>query len=281
LREFRSLGIPAVGIEPAKNLAWEATLDGLPTINRFLDPYLADEILGDYGDHRSDLIIANNVIAHVPNVNWFVESLGALLADDGTLTIEFPDVELLDRDASFDTIYHEHYSYFSIHTMTALLARHGLVVNDAEYLSVHGGSIRVWVSHGKPEKPKNWRVNYTGFQERIEQRKHEFIRQLLIGKYNGHRIAAFGAAAKGNTYLNYCGIGRDLIDYCVDSTPEKIGTYLPGSHIPVRPVEHLYQDKPDVVVILPWNWQDEIVPQIRHEVPGATIICREKVLTSR
>ncbi|MEA2664490.1 MAG: hypothetical protein QOI11_1434, partial [Candidatus Eremiobacteraeota bacterium] len=223
------------------------------------------------------LVVANNVLAHVPDLNDFVAGIALALAPDGLATVEFPHLlELLER-VEYDTIYHEHFSYFSLLAASAAFARHGLTVVDAEQLPTHGGSLRLHVAHAGAARTHE-RVGallareraagladvaaYRGFAERVRASKFALLEYLIAARRNGLRVAAYGAAAKGNTLLNYCGVRADLIEYIVDRNPRKVGTYAPGTHLPVRAVDSIDADKPDVLLILPWNLADEITEQM-------------------
>ena len=273
LQYFVERGIPVLGIEPTANTAAVAIAKGVPTAVRFFGSETADDL---HADHAADLLIANNVLAHVPDLNDFVAGLARLLATEGVLTIEFPHLLRLIEEAQFDTIYHEHYSYFSLLTASQALERHGLAIFDVEELSTHGGSLRVYAGH-VPRQPGE-RVlelrereraagleelaTYLAFADRVRREKREIVRFFIEQKEAGHSIAGYGAPAKGNTLLNYCGIGRDFIDYTVDLNPHKQGRYLPGSRIPVRDPDEIRRTQPDLVFILPWNLRDEVMEQL-------------------
>ena len=273
LQYFVERGIPVLGIEPTANTAAAAIAKGIPTDVRFFGSETAADL---HAEHTADLLIANNVLAHVPDLNDFVAGLATLLAPEGVLTIEFPHLLLLLEEGQFDTIYHEHFSYFSLLTATRALERHGLAIFDVEELSTHGGSLRIYAGH-VPRVPGERVVElrererasglealatYLAFADRVRREKREIVRFFIEQKEAGVSIAGYGAPAKGNTLLNYCGIGRDFIDYTVDLNPHKQGRYLPGSRIPVRNPEEIRLTRPDLVFILPWNLRDEVIEQL-------------------
>jgi hypothetical protein len=245
---------------------------------RFFGRATARKLVQDGG--RADLLIANNVLAHVPNLNDFVAGLRIALAPGGAITAEFPHLMRLIEEAQFDTIYHEHFSYFSFLTAEHIFAAHGLTVFDVESLPTHGGSLRIYACHADSTREPSQAVLrmraaeraagldslsvYEGFGARIAQIKRNFVRFLIDAKDAGKSIVGYGAAAKGNTLLVTAGIGPDLIDYVVDANPHKQGLYLPGSHIPIFAPERLAESEPDYVVILPWNLKEEIVAAIGH-----------------
>jgi SAM-dependent methyltransferase len=273
LQYFVERGIPVLGVEPTANTAAAAIAKGVPTEVRFFGREAAADLKAE---HTADLLIANNVLAHVPDLNDFVAGLATLLAREGVLTIEFPHLLRLLEEAQFDTIYHEHYSYFSLLTATRALERHGLAIFDVEELPTHGGSLRIYAGH-LPREP-GARVldlrereraagleelaTYVAFADRVKKEKRDIVRFFVDQKEAGISIAGYGAPAKGNTLLNYCGIGRDFIDYTVDLNPHKQGRYLPGTRIPIRDPDEIRRTKPDLVVILPWNIRDEVMEQL-------------------
>jgi SAM-dependent methyltransferase len=279
LQWFVKAGVPCLGIEPAANVAAAAESIGVPTLVRFFGVDLAHELVAD--GRRADLIIANNVLAQVPDLNDFVGGIQVLLAPAGVLTLEFPHVMQLIEQNQFDTIYHEHFGYFSVLTTRAILRHHGLELFDAEELSTHGGSLRIYARHQQDDtKPVTPAVGellereeafgltkidrYRRFSEQVEQTKRGIL-DLLIGlKGEGRRIAGYGAPGKGNTLLNYCGIRTDFLDFTVDRNPHKQGMFLPGTHIPIFAPEEIDRRKPDYVFILPWNFKDEIMAQMTH-----------------
>ncbi len=227
---------------------------------------------------RADLLIGNNVFAHVPDLNDFTAGLATLLAPGGVVTLEFPHVLRLIVENQFDTIYHEHFSYFSLTAAAAVLARHGLAVFDVEELSTHGGSLRVYAAHAAAGRPRAARVDdllgtektaglldlktYTNFGEAVKEVKRRLLEFLIGVRREGRSIVAYGAAAKGTTLLNYCGIRRDFLDYVVDLSPHKQGRFLPGTRLPILPPEAIMQSRPDYVLILPWNLAREIAAQM-------------------
>lgn len=278
LRNFVARGIPVLGIEPAGNVATVAQENGIPTEVLFFGEKTARDIAR--ARSRADLIVGNNVLAHVPDVNDFVSGLKHLLAPDGTITMEFPHLVRLVEENQFDTIYHEHFSYFSFYTVEQIFAAHGLRVFDVEELPTHGGSLRIYAAHDSvKEAPKaavdklrvqeaDWGVErmetYAGFAERVRKTKHTVLSFLIQAKSEGKRIAGYGAPGKGNTLLNYCGIGTDFLEYTVDRSPHKQGTYTPGARIPVFHPDHIRETRPDYVFILPWNLKDEIMAQMSY-----------------
>ena len=273
LKNFVKRGIRALGIEPAANVAKVARQAGVPTMIAFFGRETARRLVAD--GVRADILAANNVMAHVPNLNDFVGGMKIVLAPDGVVTVEFPHLLNLMQDVQFDTIYHEHFSYFSFMTAAAVFAAHGMRLFDVEKLSTHGGSLRVYGCHSDASHATTDHVEallqeeraaglddvaaYRGFESKVRQIKCDVLSFLIKVKENGKSVAAFGAAAKGNTLLNYCGIGPEFIDYVVDTNPHKQGLYLPGSRIPVYPPDRLRETRPDYVLILPWNLADEIV----------------------
>jgi len=278
LQHFLPLGIPVLGIEPAANVAAVATERGVPTrVEFFGDAYaarLVDEGL------RADLIAGNNVLAQVPDLNDFVRGLARLLAPGGTITLEFPHLERLFAENQFDTIYHEHFSYFSALAVRNIFGGLGLELYDVEELPTHGGSLRIYAKHEGSAKPTTTdRVarliereqragftdpaTYTAFNERVKETKRALLEFLIRLKREGKRIAGYGAPGKGNTLLNYCGIGKDFLDFTVDRNPYKHGRFLPGTHVPIYEPQRIQSEKPDYLLILPWNFKDEIKAQMR------------------
>jgi 2-polyprenyl-3-methyl-5-hydroxy-6-metoxy-1,4-benzoquinol methylase len=276
LQYFAALGVDVLGVEPAANVARTAIDKGIPTEIAFFGTETARR-LRDRGI-RADLIAANNVLAHVPDINDFVEGVRILLADRGTVTFEFPHLLELIENNQFDTIYHEHFSYLSATTVARILERHGLGIVRAESLPTHGGSLRIWAMHrdAAPEldgsRDRIFQIErdaglddlstYQHFTARMEEVKRRLLEFLISVRGRGERIAAYGAAAKGTTLLNYCGIRTDFIDYIVDRNPYKQHKYLPGCHVPVYPVERIAETKPDYVLILPWNLRTEVAEQM-------------------
>lgn len=279
LQYLRARGIPVLGIDPSRNVAAAAEARGVPTLVDFFGRRLARRLRQE--GRAADLILGNNVLAHVPDVNDFVGGIRELLAPGGVVTMEFPHVVRLVEDVQFDTIYHEHFSYFSLHTARRIFAAAGLTIFDVEELPTHGGSLRIFARHRENEAlPVSRAVldlaareaaggydrpqGYEGFEDKVRRIKRDLLRFLLDLRERGERIVGYGAPAKGNTLLNYCGIGTDLLDYTVDRNPMKQGRYLPGTRIPVREPEAIAQDKPDYVLVLPWNIRAEIMGQLAH-----------------
>ena len=251
---------------------------GIPTLVAFFGPETARQVVADHG--HADLIVANNVLAQVPELNDFIAGMAHLLAPEGVITIEVPHLERLIAENQFDTIHHEHFSYFSLGTMTRLAATHGLAPIDVETLPTHGGSLRVYLAHRGSHHLVSIRVvqmlaeerragledlsTYVDFAGRVQRTKRELLSVLIKAKAEGKRICGYGAPSKGNTLLNYAAIGTDFLDFTVDRNPYKHGRYTPGMHIPIYPVEAIDEVKPDHILILPWNLKDEIVEQMRH-----------------
>ena len=277
LQYFDRANIPCLGIEPAERAAQVARGKGIDTLIEFFDDKLAARLRRE--QRVADLIIGNNVLAHVPNLNSFVSGLKICLKPGGAMTFEFPHLLKLISHNEFDTIYHEHFSYFSLYAITKIFALHGLKVFDVEELATHGGSLRVYAKHAEDStKPETERVSgllekelavgvdtiryYEGFQSRANEVKTAFLRFIVEERARGKKIAAFGAAAKGSTFLNYCGIKPDLIEYVVDDTPSKQGKFLPQNHIPIFPRSRLREGKPDIIVIIPWNFKEEIIQKL-------------------
>ncbi len=277
LQHFVAKGISVLGIEPAANVAAEATRKGVPTLVEFFGETLARR-LADAGT-RADLLVGNNVLAHVPALNDFVKGMALVLEPGGTITMEFPHLLRLIAEGQFDTIYHEHFSYFSLLAVEQVFARHGLQVFDVEELTTHGGSLRIYARHlGSPATSVSRSIenlrereraagldrleSYLSFGERVKESKRDLLEFLIAAKRAGKSVAGYGAPAKGNTLLNYCGIRSDFLDYTVDRSPHKQGRYLPGTHIPVYSPGRLADTKPDYLLILPWNLRDEIVGQM-------------------
>lgn len=276
LQYFKGRGIRVLGVEPAKNVAQTAIARGIPTESVFLGVGTAEALAQREG--RADLVIANNVIAHVPDVHDFFGGLKALLAPHGTLTVEFPHLVKLLELVQFDTIYHEHFSYYSLFALEHLLSKLGLQAYDVDTLPTHGGSLRVWIGHRDAGREPSESLRalrgeerafgidrldvYRAFAPRVAARKREVLRFLIDAAESGKQVAGYGAPAKGNTLLNYCGVRTDLIAYTVDRNPHKQNTLLPGTRIPVFEPERYRATKPDYVFILPWNIKDEIVEQM-------------------
>ncbi|WCK77955.1 class I SAM-dependent methyltransferase [Agrobacterium fabrum] len=277
LQHFLTSNIPMLGIEPAVNVAKVAIGKGIPTLTEFFNEALATDMAAR--GQKADLIIGNNVLAQVPDINDFVAGMKTLLKPEGVITLEFPHIEKLIAENQFDTIYHEHFSYFSLLTIEKMARRHGLKVFDVEEIPTHGGSLRVFFSHEDSRFPREARVDsllarelnagldkietYTAFAEAVRQTKRNLLSFLIRLKEMRKSICAYGAPGKGNTLLNYCGIGTDFIDFAVDRNPYKHGRLTPGMHIPIRPVSEIPHMKPDYVLILPWNLKNEIVAQMK------------------
>jgi SAM-dependent methyltransferase len=276
LQYFQAGGIDVIGVEPAANVAEVALGKGIPTVVEFFGRRAARLLAAGA---RADLLLGNNVLAHVPDLNDFVAGMKILLAPGGTITMEFPHLLRLIENRQWDTIYHEHFSYFSFLTVSRVFAAHGLRLFDVEELPTHGGSLRVYGAHdddaGKPDSARAFEMRerereagyerletYTRFGACVEADKREILKFLIGLKDEGRHVVGYGAPAKGNTLLNYCGVRRDFLDYTVDLSPHKQGRFLPGSHIPIRPPQAIREDHPDVVVILPWNLREEIVEQL-------------------
>ena len=276
LQYFVARGVPVLGIEPAANVAAAAHEKGVPTVVNFFGRTLAAELAAQ--GKRADLLLGNNVLAQVPDLNSFVAGMKILLAEQGVITLEFPHLLRLMKENQFDTIYHEHFSYFSLITVEAILAAHGLKVFDVEELSTHGGSLRVFAAHvADNSKPAGRRVSelraheesegldrlerYASFAEQVRETKRALLEFLIEAKRQRKKIAGYGAPGKGNTLLNYCGIRTDFIEYTVDRNPYKHGRFLPGTHIPIYSPERIRETRPEYLFILPWNLKDEIIQQ--------------------
>lgn len=276
LQYFLKKSIPVLGIEPAKNVAEVAMSKGIPTLVDFFGTKLAHDVTKKY--KKADLIIANNVLAHVPDLNDFVKGLSLILSENGVITIEVPHLQELIRNNQFDTIYHEHFSYFSLLTLEKVFEKHNLRIFDVEKISTHGGSLRIYAclsqaSHSlsdnilklrKEEKENGLdRIDtYIKFSDKIKKIKYDLVKFLIEKKRDNKTIVGYGAPAKGNTLLNFCGIKTDFIDYTVDKNPFKVDKFLPGSHIPVKNTESINITKPDYILILPWNLKSEIMNQL-------------------
>jgi len=279
LQYFQLKQIPVLGIEPATNVAMSAQEKGIETIEAFFGANLANRLVSQ--DKMADLIIGNNVFAHVPDVDDFAAGLKIALKDNGVITLEFPHLMQLIEQNQFDTIYHEHFSYFSFSIAKLIFEKHGLELFDVEQISTHGGSLRIYGKH-KDDASKNISPNvtallheekvkgmqtteyYDGFQNKADRVKYYLIDFLIKQKKKGKKVAAYGAAAKGNTLLNYCGVKKDLIEFVADASPHKQGMFLPGSHIPVVTEKEIKKTKPDFVIILPWNIKNEIIEQLSY-----------------
>jgi hypothetical protein len=287
LQHFVERGIPVLGIEPAANIAVEAEARGIPTLVEFLGSETGDFIAARYG--RADLVVANNVFAHVPDIRGFAKGLRALVKDTGLVTLEFPHLLRLMEQRQFDTIYHEHFSYLSLLTASRALEAGGLRVIDVDELATHGGSLRVYAepaeSGGEPGRHVkevladeeaaglHCEAGYKGFAAEVARVKTDLLRFLLGAAESGKTVVGYGAPGKGNTLLNYCGIRSDLLAYTVDRSPLKQGMFLPGTHIPIHEPERIAETQPDYVLVLPWNLRDEISEQLAyvHEWGGRLV----------
>ncbi len=278
LQHFVERGVPVLGVEPAANVARAAVEKGVPTVVKFFGRRTAEELAAEHG--RADLIVGNNVLAHVPDINDFVGGLKILLDPRGAITMEFPHLWRLIEENQFDTIYHEHFSYLSFSTVRAIFEAHGLRLFDVERLSTHGGSLRVYACHAEDGRKAEPRVEellaaeraagfgslerYLSFAPRVEETKRALLEFLIEARSAGRRVAAYGAPGKGNTLLNYCGIRSDFVDYAVDRNPYKHGRFTPGTHIPIHAPEKIRETRPDLILILPWNLKDEVVEQLAY-----------------
>jgi SAM-dependent methyltransferase len=277
LQNFVQKAIPVLGIDPAANIAPHAIQKGVPTLVRFFGVETAREVLAQ--GKQADLLIGNNVLAHVPALNDFIAGMKLLLKPGGVITMEFPHLWRLMEANQFDTIYHEHFSYFSFLTAEKAFARHGLAMFDVEELTTHGGSLRIYARHseddGKPATPRVAELRrreqqlgfenletYTAFDGQVKETKRKLLEFLIAARRAGQSVAGYGAPGKGNTLLNYCGIRTDFVDYTVDRNTYKQGKFLPGTHIPIYAPDRIAQTKPDYILILPWNLKDEIVQQL-------------------
>jgi len=280
LQYFHEKEIPVLGIEPTANTAEVATRKGIKTVVDFFGIELADRLVNHW-DVRADLLLGNNVLAHVPDIVDFVAGMKIILKPGGVITMEFPHLVQLMDNIQFDTIYHEHFSYLSFHTVKAIFKSQGLELFDVEEIPTHGGSLRIYAKHAEDdskdispnvEKLLQKEISkgitnieqYKNFPEKALNIKLELLDFLIQTKKQGKKIAAYGAAAKGNTLLNYCGVKNDLVEYVVDANPHKQNKYLPASHVPVVNEEYLKRSKPDYVLILPWNLKQEIEQQLNY-----------------
>ncbi len=278
LQYFVQKGVPVLGIEPAANVAKVAVEKGVPTLVKFFGTELAKQLASE--GRCADLVLGNNVLAQVPDLNDFVEGLKVMLKPDGILTLEFPHLLKLIELNEFDTIYHEHFSYFSLLTTVRIMEAHGMRVFDVDELKSHGGSLRVYACRAESRKhatgPNVQKVlndekaagqytveGYAGFAQQVKQTKFALVEFLLKAAREGRSVAGYGAPGKSATLLHYCGIGKDLISYTVDRSPYKQGRFLPGTHIPIHHPDKIRETKPDFVVILPWNLKDEIMQQLQ------------------
>ena len=278
LRHFAARRVPVLGVDPARNVAEAARRAGVPTLTEFFGRALAERLAAE--GRAADLIVANNVLAHVPDINDFVAGFPLLLAPEGIISFEFPHLLELLAGRQFDTIYHEHFSYLSLLALTPVFARARLRVFALERLSTHGGSLRLFVSHAGSSRPQEPSVEalleaerraglaelatYTRFGAEVVALKHDLLRLLLRLKAEGRTVVGYGAPGKGNTLLNYCGVGRDLLAYTVDRNPYKQGKFLPGTRIPIYAPERIEETRPDFVLLLPWNLETEITAQLAH-----------------
>ncbi len=279
LQYFVQKDIPVLGIEPAANVAAVAEKLGVPTLVRFFGTGLAHELASQ--GKRADLIVGNNVLAQVPDINDFVEGMKILLKPQGVITMEFPHLMRLMGENQFDTIYHEHFSYFSFVTVEKIFSAHGLTLFDVEELPTHGGSLRIYGKHSEDaSKPVCDRVtelanretgagimsmdHYSAFSEQVKETKRRLLEFLIRARNEGKSVVGYGAPGKGNTLLNYCGIRTDFLDYTVDRSPYKQGMFLPGTHIPIFDPDKIRETRPDYVLILPWNFKDEIMEQMSY-----------------
>ncbi len=275
LKNFVAAGIPCLGIEPTACTAAAAEKIGVPILREFFGVALAQRLVGER--RQADLIIGNNVYAHVPDINDFTCGLKVALKTGGTITLEFPHLMRLIEHTQFDTVYHEHFSYLSLHAVSHIFSKAGLRIWDVDELPTHGGSLRIYGCHAEDARPSTLAVaamltvekrnglqelsTYLAFQPRADKVKNDLVAFLIEQKHSGKKVAAYGAAAKGNTLLNYAGIKPDLLPYVCDAAPSKQGKYMPGSHIPILAPEAFLEKLPDFVLILPWNIAEEVIAQ--------------------
>ena len=276
LQYFVEKGVPVLGIEPAANVAAVAVKKGVPSLVKFFGRETARKLAA--AGKQADLLLGNNVLAQVPDVNDFVAGMRILLKPNGVITMEFPHLQRLMEENQFDTIYHEHFSYFSFVTAEKIFAAHGITLFDVEELPTHGGSLRIYGRHAEDSsKAVSGRVTelrareeaagttrlepYSRFTEQVKETKRKLLEFLIAAKRSGKKIAGYGAPGKGNTLLNYCAIRTDFLDYTVDRNPHKHGRFLPGTHVPIFPPDRIRETKPDFLLILPWNLKDEIIKQ--------------------
>jgi 2-polyprenyl-3-methyl-5-hydroxy-6-metoxy-1,4-benzoquinol methylase len=279
LQYFAAKSIPVLGIEPARNVADVALSKGIPTMVKFFGEETACELAAQ--GKKADLLVGNNVLAHVPKLNDFVRGLKLALETQGVITMEFPHLMRLIQENQFDTIYHEHFSYFSLIAVERVFAAHGLTLFDVEELPTHGGSLRIYACHTEDtSKPAGQRIIdlkareedagllslecYLSFGEKVKETKYKLLNFLIRAKREGKSIVGYGAPAKGNTLLNYCGVRSDFITYTVDRSPHKQGHFLPGTHIPIYHPDKIKESRPDYLLILPWNLKDEVLDQMRY-----------------
>ena len=294
LKNFLEAGIPVLGVDPARNVAAAAEAVGIPTLPEFFGMELAQRLVND--GRRADLLIGNNVLAHVPALNDFVAGLRVVLKENGVLTLEFSHLLRLVQEVQFDTIYREHFSYFSLLTARRVLERHGLQVFDVEKVATHGGSLRVFAQHAdtgvhslsgsvadliadEESAGLASAEAYKKFSQQVRDIKLNILEFFMNARRSGRSIVGYGAPARGNTLLNYCGIDRDYIDYTVDLSPVKQGKFLPGTHVPVYAPERINETRPDVVVILPWHLKEEIAQQLSYvrEWGGQLVVLMPRV----
>jgi hypothetical protein len=277
LQHFVNKGVPCLGIEPAANCAKAAEEKGVRSVTEFFGQQTAREIAYEFG--KANLLLGNNVLAHVPDINDFVGGMKLLLDESGVITMEFPHLYQLMKHNQFDTIYHEHFSYLSFSVVNRIFGHHGITLFDVEELPTHGGSLRIFGRHHEDEsKPVTDRTRallkkeqmegfdvltkYSDFEENVKETKRKILEFLIKVKREGKSIVGYGAPGKGNTLLNYCGIRTDFLDYTVDKSPHKQGRYTPGTHIPILSPDRIQETKPDYIFILPWNLKDEIISQL-------------------
>jgi hypothetical protein len=309
LQHFVGTGVPILGIDPAANVAAAAEERGVPTLVEFFGRETAERLAAE--GRRASLVVGNNVLAQVPDLNDFVAGVKIVLRDDGTATFEFPHLLQLLDGLQYDTIYHEHFSYFSLGTIVEIFSEHGLDVYDVEELWTHGGSLRVYAQQRGGPHPTGDAVRrlladeereglrsperYARFAEKVKESKRALLDLLVDLRREGKQIVGYGAPGKGNTLLNYCGIRTDFLDYTVDRNPYKHGLFTPGTHIPIHPVERIAETRPDYLLVLPWNLIDEISSQLASvgewggklivPIPLATVIepgdgARERLLAA-
>jgi hypothetical protein len=278
LQHFLPFNIPVIGIEPAANVAEAARAKNIPTLVEFFGLGLAKRLVSE--GYQADLIIGNNVLAQVPDLNDFTAGMAYLLAPNGVITLEFPHIDCLIAENQFDTIYHEHFSYFSLITVDRLARRHRLKIFDVEKLATHGGSLRIYLSHVDAVHEPRPTVatllaherkigledieTYKRFGPRVHRTKRKLLAFLIKCKDGGAKVCGYGAPGKGNTLLNYCGIGTDFLDFTVDRNPYKHGRYTPGMHLPIHPVTAIDAARPNYLLILPWNLKHEIIDQMHN-----------------
>jgi SAM-dependent methyltransferase len=278
LQYFQQKGMSVLGIEPAANVAKVAETKGIPSLVKFFGVSTAEELVK--AGKQADLLLGNNVLAHVPNLNDFVAGMKIVLKPAGIITMEFPHLLQLIKQNQFDTIYHEHFSYFSFLTVETIFAHHGIQLFDVQELPTHGGSLRIYGQHAGGKQPisdhlcrlKEQEIlagldqlaTYQGFSEQVKATKRNLLEFLINAKKQGKIIVGYGAPAKGNTLLNYCGVRTDFIDYTVDRSPHKQGSFLPGTHIPIYHPDQVKETQPDYLLILPWNIKREIIEQMAY-----------------